>query len=136
MHFSTTFASAAMLVLGARAALPVASIEFQSWSDCPAGDLADGKPVSVAEVATTPVTCDKTPVSRQWNVDFFSFKALMDTKEAKLCSGVYAWNNDDCSGEPWSFLPFDGEGVVQGQCLPDSLDPTYLSFQLSCYGYY
>jgi hypothetical protein len=34
-----------------------------------------------------------------------------------------------------SFLPFDGEPVVQGQCLPDVLDPGYVSFKLECFDF-
>lgn len=34
-----------------------------------------------------------------------------------------------------SFLPFDGEPVVQGQCLPDVLEPGYVSFKLECFGF-
>ncbi|KAJ5883124.1 uncharacterized protein N7473_010010 [Penicillium subrubescens] len=135
MHFSKTLASAALLVLPACAAFPVASVEFQSWETCPVGAPALGEPKFKAAVTATPVTCDKATVNRDWSIDNYAFKAYLDTKDALLCSGVTIWNNDDCSGEPVSFLPFDGEPVVQGQCLPDILDPGYVSFRLECFGF-
>lgn len=130
-----TLAAAALLVLPAYAAFPVASIEFQSWETCPVGAPALGEPKFQAAVTATPVTCDKANVNRDWSINNYAFKAYLNTKDALLCSGVTIWNNDDCSGNPVSFLPFDGEAVVQGQCLPDILDPGYVSFQLDCFGF-
>ncbi|KAJ5682551.1 hypothetical protein N7462_005716 [Penicillium macrosclerotiorum] len=135
MHFSKTLASAALLALPAYAAFPVASVEFQSWESCDVGAPAIGEPKFKASVTATPATCDKTTVNRDWSIDNYSFKAYIDTKDALLCHGVTIWNTDDCSGEPTYFLPFDGSPVAQGQCLPDFLDPGYVSFKLDCFGF-
>ncbi|KAJ5450605.1 uncharacterized protein N7458_007054 [Penicillium daleae] len=135
MHFSKTLASAVLLALPAYAALPVASIDFQSWESCPVGAPALGEPKFKAAAIATPVTCDKATVNRDWSIDNYSFTAYLDTKDALLCSGITIWNNDDCTGEPVWFLPFDGEPVVQGQCLPDILDAGYVSFRLECFDF-
>lgn len=115
--------------------MPIASVEFQSWETCDPGLPAIGEAKFTAAVTATPVTCDKATVDRQWNIDYYSFKAFLDTKDAFLCQGVTIWNNDDCSGSPVSFLPFHGSPVEQGLCLADSLDPTYVSFKLACEGF-
>lgn len=120
--------------MAAQAAFPVASVQFQSWETCEPGYPAVGEPKFKADITATPVTCDKTTVNRDWSIDYFSFKAFMDTKDAELCSGVTVWNNDACSGEPAYFLPFTGRPVEQGQCLPDFLEPGYVSFKLECFG--
>ncbi|KAJ5391829.1 hypothetical protein N7509_007319 [Penicillium cosmopolitanum] len=133
MHFSKTLATVAALALGAQAGFPVASIEFQSWEECPVGAPPHGEPKAKESVVATPVTCDKTVVNRDWSVDHYSFTAHLDTKDALLCSGVTVWNSEDCSGKPIYFLPFEGGPVAQGQCLPDILDPTYVSFKMSCF---
>ena len=130
-----TLASAALLALPAYAGFPVASVEFQSWETCPVGAPALGEPKFTGGLIATPVTCDKTSVNRAWSIDHYAFKAYLDTKDALLCSGVTIWNNDDCTGEPVSFLPFDGEPVVLSQCLPDILDPGYVSVRLECFGF-
>lgn len=132
-----TLASAAILALGpmaVQAAFPVASVEFQSWETCDDGYPAVGTPKFKADITATPATCDKTTVNRDWSIDHYSFKAYLDTKDAFLCSGVTVWNNDGCSGEPVYFLPFTGKPVEQGACLPDFLEPGYVSFKLECYG--
>ncbi|KAJ5224889.1 uncharacterized protein N7469_008392 [Penicillium citrinum] len=134
MFFSKTIASVAALAIGAQAAMPVASVEFQSWETCDVGAPAIGEPKFTEAVTATPVTCDKATVNRQWDIDNYSFKAHLDTKDALLCSGVTIWNNDDCSGRPVTFLPFEGGPIAQGQCLPDILDPGYVSFKLECFG--
>ena len=120
----------AALALSAQAAFPVASVEFQSWETCDVGAPALGEPKFKAAVSATPVTCDKTTVNRDWSIDNYSFTAHLDTKDALLCSGVTVWNNEDCSGEPIYFLPFEHGPVAQGQCLPDILDPGYVSFKM------
>ncbi|KAJ5082388.1 hypothetical protein N7532_011431 [Penicillium argentinense] len=135
MHFSKTLTSVAALALGAHAGLPVASVEFQSWESCDVGAPAVGEPKFKTDATATPLTCDKALVNRDWSIDFYSFKAHLDTKDALLCSGVTVWNDDSCSGEPVYFLPFHGEPVAQGQCLPDILDPGYVSFKLECFGH-
>lgn len=119
----------------ALAAFPVASVEFQSWETCDPGYPAIGEPKFKADVTATPATCDKTTVNPDWSIDFYSFKAFMDTKDTLMCEGVTVWNNDACSGQPVYFLPFAGEPVEQGQCLPDFLEPGYVSFQLACHGF-
>lgn len=124
----------AALALGAQAAFPVASVEFQSWESCDVGAPALGEPKFKAAVSATPVTCDKTTVNRDWSIDYYSFNAHLDTKDALFCHGVTVWNNEDCSGEPVYFLPFEGGPVAQGQCLPDILDPGYVSFKMECFG--
>lgn len=128
-----TLASVAVFALGVHAGFPVASVEFQSWEECPAGP-GQGEPKAKESVVATPVTCDKTPVNRDWSVDHYSFTAHLDTKDALLCSGVTIWNNEDCSGDPVYFLPFEGGPVAEGQCLPDILDPTYVSMKMDCFG--
>lgn len=145
-----------MLAIGANAAFPVASIEFQSWEagkGCEAGLPAHGEPKLEAHLTATPMTCDKAPLASQWDVDFYSFKAHLDTKDALLCEGASFFNTDDCSGNDeissrfWIFidsfigelkyfLPFHGSPVEQGVCLPEGLfDPGYLSVKLICEGF-
>lgn len=100
-----------MLAIGANAAFPVASIEFQSWEagkGCQAGLPAHDEPKLEAHLTATPMTCDKAPLASQWDVDFYSFKAYLDTKTTFLCHGVEVYNTDDCSGElyflaTWTF---------------------------------
>ncbi|KAJ5578350.1 uncharacterized protein N7459_007314 [Penicillium hispanicum] len=138
MQLSTALASVAILALGpiaAQASFPVASVEFLSWEECDVGAPALGEPKFKADITTTPATCDKTTVDRDWSIDNYSFRAFHDTKESLLCHGVKVWNNDQCSGEPSYFLPFNGEPVVNGECLPDFLEPTYVSFKLDCFGF-
>lgn len=112
----------------------MASVEFQSWETCDDGYPAEGTPKFKADITATPATCDKTTVNRDWSIDHYSFKAYLDTKDALMCSGLTVWNNDGCSGEPAYFLPFTGKPVEQGECLPDFLDPGYVSFKLECFG--
>ncbi|CEO59364.1 hypothetical protein PMG11_04041 [Penicillium brasilianum] len=135
MYFSKILASAALLVLPAYAGFPVASVDFQAWESCPAGASAPGEPKGNDGVIATPVTCDKAAVKRDWSIDYYSFRAYLDTKDAFLCSGVTVWNNEDCTGKPFYFLPFEGEPVVQGQCLPDIFDGGYVSVRLECFGF-
>ncbi|KAJ5738788.1 hypothetical protein N7493_001943 [Penicillium malachiteum] len=135
MHFTTFLASAAMLALGpiaAQAGMPIASVEFQSWETCDVGAPALGEPKFKASITATPVTCDKTTVNRDWSIDKYAFKAILDTKDALFCSGVTVWNNDDCSGTPDYFLPLGDGPVTQGQCLPDFLDAGFVSVRLEC----
>jgi hypothetical protein len=110
-------------------------VDFQSWEACPAGAPAQGEPKGEDGVIATPVTCDKAAVKRDWSIDYYSFRAHLDTKDAFLCSGVTVWNNEDCTGKPFYFLPFDDEPVVQGQCLPDIFDGDYVSVRLECFGF-
>ncbi|KAF7717477.1 Uncharacterized protein PECH_004721 [Penicillium ucsense] len=136
MHFTQTILSAAMLILPAYAGFPVVNLEFQSYESCPVGypgQPATGVPKSVVSMTSTPLSCDKTTVNRDWDVNNYAFKATMDTKDAYKCAGVSIWNNDDCTGEPVFFLPFDGQTEVQGQCLPDMLELGFISFQTECY---
>ena len=121
--------------IAAHAAYPVATVEFSSWEQCDLGVPALGEAKTKTQITATPATCDKTAVSRDWSVDYYSFRAFPDTKDALLCRGVEVWNNDDCSGQPSYFLPFNGEPVVNGECLPDFLDPTYVSIKLDCFGF-
>ncbi|KAJ5937751.1 hypothetical protein N7454_004093 [Penicillium verhagenii] len=131
MHFTTTLVSAAILAV-AHAGLPIASLEFQSWETCDVGVPVHGEPKFKASVTATTVTCDKTTVNRDWSIDNFAFKAYIDTKDALFCNGVHVWNNDNCAGDSDYFMPFDHQPVVQGVCLPDFLDPGFVSFQLDC----
>lgn len=127
-----------MLALGpmaAQAAFPVASLEFNSWESCDVGRPAIGEAKFKDDVTATPATCDKTTVNRQWDIDNYSFRAHIDTKDAMLCQGVHIWNNDDCSGETAYFMPFNGRPVVEGLCLPDFLEPGFVSFKLECHGF-
>lgn len=133
-----TLVSAAILALGplaVQAGFPVASVEFQSWESCDVGLPAVGEPTFKADITATPATCDKTTVNRDWNIDNYSFKVYMDTEDTWMCEGVTVWNNDACSGEPAYFLPFTGAPVTQGQCLPEFLEPGFVSVQLSCPGF-
>lgn len=124
-----------MMALGAHAAFPVASIEFESWEQCDIGFPVQGEPKFKADVTATPLTCDKTTVNRDWSINNYAFKAFIDTKDALLCHGFTVWNTDDCSGNPWTYVPFDGKPVIEGICLPDSLDPGFVSFKLDCFGF-
>ncbi|KAJ5351262.1 hypothetical protein N7541_002061 [Penicillium brevicompactum] len=136
MHFTKTLASVAAFSMTAYAALPVASIEFQSWEQCDIGAPATGTPKFTADITATPVTCDKTPVNREWSINNYAFKAHLDTKDAHLCHGLIVWNNDGCSGKPKHFVPFGGFGeAIEGTCLPDDLDTGYVSFKLACEGF-
>lgn len=128
-------AALALGPLAVQAAMPIASVEFQSWETCDVGAPALGEPKFKAAITATPATCDKTTVNRDWSIDNYAFKAYLDTKDALLCSGVAVWNNDDCSGHPVTFVPFHGEPVEQGQCLPDILDPGFVSVRLECEGF-
>lgn len=119
----------------AYAGLPVASIQFQSWEKCDIGLPAGGEPKFTADVIATPVTCDKTIVNRDWSIENYSFNAHLDTKDSIFCHGVTIWNNDGCSGTPDYFLPFNHSPFVEGQCLPDFLEPGYVSFKLACEGF-
>jgi hypothetical protein len=119
----------------AYAALPVASIEFLSWESCDVGAPALGQSKFSADVTATPVTCDKTTVNRDWSIDNYSFRARLDTKDALFCSGVAIWNNDGCSGRPDHFLPFNYSPIAEGECIPDILEPGYVSVKLICEGY-
>lgn len=120
----------------AQAGFPAASVEFQSWESCDVGAPAFGEPKFKADVTATPATCDKTTVNPDWSIDNYAFKAYLVTEDALMCEGIAIWNNDACSGEPAYFLPFNGLPVVQGQCLPDFLDPGFVSFQLACPGFF
>lgn len=122
-----------MLILPVYAGFPVVSIEFQSYESCPVGRPAMGVTKSTAQLTSTPLSCDKTTVNRDWDVNNYAFKATMNTKDAYKCAGVTVWNNDDCTGEPVYFLPFDGNTEVQGQCLPDFLEPGFVSFRTECW---
>ncbi|CAI7597307.1 unnamed protein product [Penicillium glandicola] len=135
MHFSKTLATAATFAMTAYAGFPVASVFFLSWEKCDVGHPALGEPKSSAEVSTTPVTCDATPVSHDWSVDNYSFRARVDTKDAGICHGVLVWNNEYCSGDPVHFLPFHNSPLIEGQCLADILDPGFVSFKLACDGF-
>jgi hypothetical protein len=108
------------------------SLEFQSWETCDIGAPAQGQPKSSASLVATSVTCEKTTVNLDWSVDHYSFKAHLATKESVFCSGIYVWNNADCSGDIDYFMPLDHKPVVQGVCLPDFLDPGFVSFKLEC----
>jgi hypothetical protein len=119
----------------AYAAVPAASVEFLSWEKCDVGAPARGQAKFSADVTATPLTCDKTPVNRDWSIDNYSFRARLATKDAFFCQGVIVWNNDGCSGEPAAFVPFHHEPVVEGECLPDIFEPGYVSFKLACEGY-
>ncbi|KAJ5676817.1 uncharacterized protein N7477_002450 [Penicillium maclennaniae] len=134
MQFSKTLVSLAALALGAHAAMPIVSVELQSWEgNCPAGYHPNGAPKFKAALTATPATCDKAPVNRQWDIDFFSLKAVPDTKDAFLCEGIEVYNTDDCSGDVKYWLPFTDSAVEQGICAPyDNLDHTYLSVKLIC----
>lgn len=127
--------AAAMFALGAHAAFPVASIEFNSWEECDIGIPPKGEAKFKADVTATPLTCDKTTVNRDWSINNYSFRAFLDTKDALLCHGITVWNSDDCSGKPWTYVSFDGEPVVDGVCLPDTLDAGFVSFKLDCFGF-
>ncbi|KAJ5987490.1 hypothetical protein N7451_011855 [Penicillium sp. IBT 35674x] len=131
MRFSTTLVSAALLAV-AQAGVPAVSLEFQSWESCDIGAPARGEPKSKANLVATSVTCEKTTVNRDWSIDHYSFKAYLATKESVFCSGIHVWNNADCSGDDDYFMPLSGEPVVQGVCLPDFLDPGFVSFKLEC----
>lgn len=156
MQFSKTLVSLVALALGASAGVPVASIEFQSWEDgkgCEPGYPAHGEPKFKASITATPLTCDKTTVNRQWDIDEYSFKAALVTKDAFLCEGVSVYNTDDCSGKGelssqfWAFidsfigevkyfLPFHGSPVEEGVCIPEGIfDPGFLSVRLECPGF-
>ncbi|CAG7993172.1 unnamed protein product [Penicillium salamii] len=133
MHFTKTLASVAALSMTAYAAVPVASVQLQSWEQCDIGFPALGEPKFTADVAVTPLTCDKTTLNRDWSINNWSFKAHLDTKDAQLCRGVVIWNNEGCTGKPVHFLPFDHHSpIAEGQCLPDTLEPGYVSFKLAC----
>ncbi|KAJ5985752.1 hypothetical protein N7499_007956 [Penicillium canescens] len=132
MHFSKTLATVATFAMSAYAAMPVASVDFQSWESCDVGAPVTGQPKFVARVTATPLTCDKTPVNPDWSIDNYSFTAKLATKDAAYCHGVIIWNNDGCSGKPTTFLPFDDSPFAVGKCLPDILDPGYVSFKLAC----
>jgi hypothetical protein len=119
----------------AYAGLPVASIDFLSWEKCDVGHPAIGQPKFSASVTATPLTCDKTTVNRDWSIDNYSFRARLDTKDSIFCHGVTIWNNDGCSGKPVYFQPFDHSPFTEGQCLPDILEPGYVSFKLACEGF-
>jgi hypothetical protein len=118
----------------AYAGMPVASVQFNSWETCDVGVPTHGQPKFTADVTATPLTCDKTTVNRDWSIDNYSFSAHLDTKDTLFCSGVVIWNNDGCSGKPVHFLPFHHSPIAEGQCLPDILDPGYVSFKLACEG--
>lgn len=108
------------------------SLDFQSWESCDVGAPARGEPKFKAQLVATSVTCEKTTVNRDWSIDNYSFKAYLATKESVFCSGIHVWNNADCSGEDAYFMPLDGKPVVEGICLPDFLDPGFVSFKLEC----
>ncbi|KAI2701970.1 hypothetical protein CBS147332_7746 [Penicillium roqueforti] len=135
MHFSKTLATAATFAMTVYAGFPVASVSFLSWEKCDIGRPALGEAKFSADVSVTPVTCDKTPVNRDWSIDNYSFRARLDTKDTIFCHGVTIWNNDGCSGEPVYFLPFEHSPFAEGQCLPDILQPGYVSFKLACEGF-
>ncbi|KAJ5204651.1 uncharacterized protein N7498_005530 [Penicillium cinerascens] len=139
MQFSKTLVSLVALALGANAGVPVASVELQSWeagNGCDAGYPAHGEPMFKAAITATSITCDKTTINRQWNVDFYSLKAVLDTKDAFLCEGVSVFNTDDCSGELKYFLPFHGSPIEQGVCISEAIfDPGFLSVRLECPGF-
>jgi hypothetical protein len=118
--------------MSAYAALPVASVDFLSWEKCDVGCPATGEPKFSAPVTATSVTCDKLPVNRDWSIDYHSFRVHLDTEAARWCSGVEVWNNEGCAGKPDIFVPLDGERDVNGLCLPDTLEPTFISFKLAC----
>lgn len=117
------------------AGFPVASVSFQSWEKCDVGHPALGEPKFSVDVSVTPATCDKTTVNRDWSINNYSFHARMDTKDTSSCHGVIVWNNDGCSGEPVHFLPFQHGPFSEGQCLPDILEPGFVSFKLACPGF-
>lgn len=103
MQFSKkTLISLVALALGTNAGVPIVSVELQSWEagkGCDAGYPAHGEPKFKAAITASPFSCDKTTVNRQWDVDLFSLKGYMDTKEAFFCQGVEVYNTDDCSGK-------------------------------------
>ncbi|KAJ5314480.1 Sfi1 spindle body [Penicillium atrosanguineum] len=137
MQFSKTLVSLAALALGAQAGMPIASVEFQSWEEnCPIGYPPNGEPKFKAALTATPATCDKATVNRQWDIDYYSIKAILDTKDAFLCEGIEVYNTDDCSGDVKYWVPFTHSPVEQGICAPyDSLDPGFLSVRLICSRY-
>ncbi|KAJ5499542.1 hypothetical protein LT330_000411 [Penicillium expansum] len=135
MHFSKTLATAATFAMTVYAGFPVASVSFQSWEKCDIGYPTLGEPKFSVDVAVTPATCDKTTVNRDWSINNYAFKARLDTKDTAFCQGVIIWNNEGCSGEPVHFLPFNHSPFAEGQCIPDILDPGFVSFKLACAGF-
>jgi hypothetical protein len=87
------------------------------------------------QVVATPLTCDNTRVNRDWDVNNYSFSANLIGDDSVWCSGVTLWNNDDCSGEPVYELPFEDSPFAEAQCLPDFLEPGFVSFKLNCFGF-
>ncbi|CAL5871671.1 uncharacterized protein PFLUO_LOCUS5924 [Penicillium psychrofluorescens] len=139
MHFSQTFAAAAILALGPMTVLagfPVAIVQFQTWETCDVGAPALGEPTSQMQVSTTPLTCANTPVNRDWNVDNYSFSADLIGHYSGWCSGVIVWNNEDCSGEPVYEVLFEDGPFAEPVCLPDFLEPGFVSFKLDCEGFH
>ncbi|KAJ5773505.1 hypothetical protein N7457_008401 [Penicillium paradoxum] len=135
MHFSKTLITAATFAMTAYAGLPVASIEFLSWEQCNVGHSAHGEAKFSADVAANPLTCEKTTINSDWSIDSYSFRARLDTKDAALCHGVAVWNNDDCTGKPVHFQPFHHGPLTEGRCIPDILEPGFVSFKLACPGF-
>ncbi|KAJ5126832.1 hypothetical protein N7448_007611 [Penicillium atrosanguineum] len=132
MQFSKiqTLVSLAALALGAQAGMPIASRTALS------GTPPNGEPKFKAALTATPATCDKATVNRQWDIDYYSIKAILDTKDAFLCEGIEVYNTDDCSGDVKYWVPFTHSPVEQGICAPyDSLDPGFLSVRLICSRY-
>ncbi|KAJ5833877.1 hypothetical protein N7474_002188 [Penicillium riverlandense] len=136
MHFSQTFAAAAVLALGPMTVLagfPVATVEFQTWESCDVGAPAIGEPKSTRQVSVTSLTCGHTSVDRDWSVNNYSFSAHLIGDDSGCCSSVSVWNNDDCSDEPVYELPFEHGPFAEPQCLPEFLEPGFVSFKLNCF---
>ncbi|KAJ5434607.1 hypothetical protein N7491_005202 [Penicillium cf. griseofulvum] len=137
MHFSKSLATAATLAMTVYAGFPVARVTLLSWEGCSVGRPTLGEPKYTTEASVNPLICDRAPVNRDWTIDNFSFNVHMATKDTAFCYGMTVWNNDNCSGKPVHFQPFQSSysPLIEGKCLPDILDPGFVSFKLACEGF-